>query len=672
METLQINFGNTIKDLLNIANGMQRVGTFMQNVGSIAQNVGNRVSNTLRTSFNAQPAITSIGSLQSKLNELYKSQANAGSLGSLKAINQQIRQTENQISNLQNKGLNGLGGKMKEAFSMGNLKQSIGSLPGAQFLANPYVAVGGALAYSVNASNNFAEGMAKINTTAQLSKTGLSDLQDELLDMGKKYSTSLENVPMAFEKIVSQTGYTKESLSAMETALKLADAGFTNVDVTAGALGQTLSAIGTDKMGNFKATAKEIGDVFTASKRLGAGEFEDFARYLPGLIAQGKNLNLEYKEVAGVFSYFTSQGKDAASSAMLMSNMFTALTKPDILEGLQKQGIAVFDNNGNLRNSGRIFSDLADKMGEMSSAQKIGFLDNIGLKDAQAKEAFAIMAGNTDKLKDTLIGVGEASKNVELEKALTLSENPNQAIGKFWNNVKGLAIDIGTGLTNAFGKFLMDAEKAFQGLDLMFQSLGKWLDNASNDLGTMFDNVGSMFNEVTSMFDKPSFSGIAEKMGLGIQDATNTTPIDLQNMGKVFGDIGKNQLGGLESMGNMFSDALKPVTDVVNPYLDKLGGSIKKVMDNKMQQNENSSLGADNKGNFYFDDGKKKKSKAEKGLDEVSGGGSKQTNITINLDKLQDKIEIHSSTIKESASDVEKILIETLIRVLNSTNQYRA
>ena len=68
----------------------------------------------------------------------------------------------------------------------------------------------------------------------------------------------------------------------------------------------------------------------------------------------------------------------------------------------------------------------------------------------------------------------------------------------------------------------------------------------------------------------------------------------------------------------------------------------------------------------------KGKEKTQKGLSGVAGGGAKATNITINLQKLQDKIEVHSVNIKEGAKDIEKQLTEMLFRVLNSTNQYRA
>lgn len=52
----------------------------------------------------------------------------------------------------------------------------------------------------------------------------------------------------------------------------------------------------------------------------------------------------------------------------------------------------------------------------------------------------------------------------------------------------------------------------------------------------------------------------------------------------------------------------------------------------------------------------------------ITSGGSKPTNITINLGKLQDNIVIHSATLKEGVQDMEKIVTEALLRILNSGN----
>jgi tape measure domain-containing protein len=52
----------------------------------------------------------------------------------------------------------------------------------------------------------------------------------------------------------------------------------------------------------------------------------------------------------------------------------------------------------------------------------------------------------------------------------------------------------------------------------------------------------------------------------------------------------------------------------------------------------------------------------------ITSGGSRPTNITLNLGKLHDNIIIHSATLKEGVDEMEKIVAEALLRVLNSGN----
>jgi hypothetical protein len=57
------------------------------------------------------------------------------------------------------------------------------------------------------------------------------------------------------------------------------------------------------------------------------------------------------------------------------------------------------------------------------------------------------------------------------------------------------------------------------------------------------------------------------------------------------------------------------------------------------------------------------------GIAGITGGGKKQTHITINLDKLQDTTEIHTVSLDEGIEESEDRLIEMFLRVLNSANQ---
>jgi hypothetical protein len=52
----------------------------------------------------------------------------------------------------------------------------------------------------------------------------------------------------------------------------------------------------------------------------------------------------------------------------------------------------------------------------------------------------------------------------------------------------------------------------------------------------------------------------------------------------------------------------------------------------------------------------------------ITSGGSRPTNITINLGKFQDQIVIHAANVKEGASEMRNIIMEELTRVINSAN----
>lgn len=184
------------------------------------------------------------------------------------------------------------------------------------------------------------------------------------------------------------------SLDVLDAALKGSKAGFTDLSTVAGALAQTMSILGGS------ASSLEVLDTFFAAKRVGAGEFKDFATYMPGLIASADALGVKYKSVAGVFAYMTGKGQDAARASVLMGNMFSALSRSDITKNLDKAGVKIFDAQGKMRDFVDIFRDLGGVMAGMSDQQKTGFLEKVGIVDKEAKAAFAVYGSDLGKLTE--------------------------------------------------------------------------------------------------------------------------------------------------------------------------------------------------------------------------------------------------------------------------------
>jgi TP901 family phage tail tape measure protein len=371
----------------------------------------------------------SVGSLREKL-ALLKAEKEwipQSNITSIRKYNTEIKNLEKEILRLDT--ING------SAFNR-NLKGAINNLPFADLITNPVAQAGAALFQSGKMAMSFDEGMAKINTTAQLNSEGLNKLKGDLKSIGRDAGADLSTIPDAYEKILSQTGDIALSTDILKTALKGSKAGFTDADTVAGALAQSLSLIGKENT-----NAQEVMDTFFAAKRVGAGEFKDFANYMPGLISAGKNLGVGFKQTAGLFAYMTGKGMKAEESATLMQNAFTALGKSDIQKGLSKAGVQVFDKKGAIRDFGDIMQDLNKRTKGMSDKTKSNFLEKVGLKDVQAKNAFSVLASDNPKLREAL----GATKNAmgETDKAFQNAQNPMMRIQKMWSDIQSIALSVG-------------------------------------------------------------------------------------------------------------------------------------------------------------------------------------------------------------------------------------
>lgn len=311
------------------------------------------------------------------------------------------------------------------------------SIPGADFLTNPYVAATAAIGVAGKASMSFDEGMAKINTTAQLTNPQLEQLRDNIIDIGvEQGAKNLYALPEAYEKIISQTGDVIQSQDILKSSIKGSKAGFTEQSVVADALAQSLSLIGKEN-----ANAQEVLDTFFAAKRVGAGEFKDFANYMPNLIASGKALGITYKDVAGQFAYMTGKGFAAEKSATLLENAYTALGKSDIQKGLKNAGVNIFDEKGAMRSFDKIFPELQKKLAGMSDNKKSNFLESIGLRDAQAKSAFMALSSDFAKLKESLNATNNSAG--ETEKAFEKAQNPMMKIQALWTKMQYVGLKFG-------------------------------------------------------------------------------------------------------------------------------------------------------------------------------------------------------------------------------------
>ncbi len=398
----------------------------------------------------------SVGSLQMKLDLLKRERdwIPEKNLTDIKRYNSEINKLEKQINHLQT----------TTGSRMSKVTNALSAIPGAELLTNPIVQAGAALFGAGKMAFSFDEGMAKINTTAQMSQPQLAAFKKELIAIGVDAKANLSTVPEAYEKILSQTNDVALSTDILKQSLKGAKAGFTDQSIVAEALAQTLSLVGKENT-----NAQEVIDTLFAAKRVGAGEFRDFAQYVPGLIASGQALGMGFKQTAGLFAFMTGKGQSAERSAMLMTNAFTALGKSEITGGMEKAGIKVFNTDGSMKQMDQIFSQVQKKMEAFGKDDKAksNFLEKIGLRDAQAKQAFMVMASDSKKLSEALSDV--ANSQGEADAAFKNSINPMQKIAGLWSQIQVIGLTLGNNMMYILSPAIDGLTWMFKGADSVLQ-----------------------------------------------------------------------------------------------------------------------------------------------------------------------------------------------------------
>lgn len=351
------------------------------------------------------------------------------------------------------------GGKIKKW-----AEDALGSLSIVKNLSNPFTA----MMQAGQQAMQFDESMAKVRVSTQLDEAEYDILLQKMKAMGKKHKVDMAVVPSGFEAIYSQVKDVDLSMQILDASLKGSKAGFMDVNEVSGTLAKTLSAIG-----NENTSTAEVMDTLLATKRMGNVGFDDMAKHMPNLINSGNDLGIDYKQIAGAFSYMTGKGNSSEKSAQILESTLGALKQGGVSSQMEKAGVKVFDKDGSMRNLGEIFTDLSALMSSFNDEQKASVLESFGLVDSESKNAFAAMIADTDQLRQSMGEVMQSDG--EADRQMLLSANSMQKLTEKSMQLKNIGLELGSAVLPVINV----------GLDI----LGGVLDGVSQIVGVVNSGV---------------------------------------------------------------------------------------------------------------------------------------------------------------------------------------
>jgi TP901 family phage tail tape measure protein len=332
-----------------------------------------------------------------------------------------------------------------------------------ELLTNPYVAAAaGAAALAVagykvvSMASDWRSGMAKINVTAQLTQDELQGLSDKLLKIGQNNVADIEQIPDAFNKIISAGLDVKTSLDVLDPSLKAAKAGFADIGDVAKAAVSVMNSSGEE--------INKVYDTLFATLNKGNAEFSDISQYLPKIIPGARNAGFALGETAGAWAYLTAQGQTAERATTLMDNAMKSLADPTKIKAFKQMGIELYDNAGKIKPLTKIIEDLSTKTQGLSDLSRAKFFGKLGL-DMEAASFFSTATQDVQKFKDTIDFT--TNSQGQLNEAYKNSMTPLDHWHEITNILKGEMIKLGEKalpIINAIGEKVLGVIRYFQNL----------------------------------------------------------------------------------------------------------------------------------------------------------------------------------------------------------------
>lgn len=404
-----------------------------------------------------------------------------------KEANSQIDDTDKKAQNLATK----IGSAMETA---GNKITGLGKA-----IAPVSAVLTGALTASTKSASDFQNGMAKMSTLFDTSKTSVSDLSKEFLTLSNKTGLSASELAEAGYQALSAGQSVDKVGKFVETAGNLAKAGFTSTTTAVDVLTTAMNAYGSSA-----GSADQIANKLVRTQNLGKTTVDELASAMGKVIPTASSMGVNINNLTSGYVSLTKQGIATAEATTYMNSMFNELgDSGTTLGGVIKEKTG--KSFQECMNSGMSLADVLQITKQYADENGIAYNELWSSAEA-GKAGLAILNGGVDEFNQTVETM--ASDTDDVGEALDKLETPSVKAHKAINQIKNSGIELGTAFIGALAPTLEKVCGIVENATTWFSSLD---DHTKTMIATAM-GIGAVASPVLIIGGK-IISGIGSMVG---------------------------------------------------------------------------------------------------------------------------------------------------------------
>ena len=330
------------------------------------------------------------------------------------------------------------------------------------------LACGAFLTGAVKGASDFQDGMNKMSTLFETSKTSVKGLSSEFLNLSNKTGISATELAEAGYQALSAGQSVDKVGKFVETAGNLAKAGFTSTTTAVDVLTTAMNAYGKNA-----GSADDIANKLVRTQNLGKTTVDELASSMGKIIPTASSMGVNIDNLTSGYVSLTKQGISTAESTTYMNSMLNELGDSSTNLGKivkEKTGMSFQD----CMKSGMSLGDVLKVTKDYADENGVAYNELWGSAEA-GKAGLAILNGGVDEFNNT-VGI-MSSKTNDVGQALQKLESPSTKAKKEINEVKNSGIKFGTSI-------LVSLTPAINTVTSGIERLTAWFDGLSNGTKT--------------------------------------------------------------------------------------------------------------------------------------------------------------------------------------------